>query len=233
MCMAEKKRPVAVFDIDGTIFRSSLLIELVKRLVENGVFPQKTRAVYDRERTRWLDRKGDYASYVHKVVDVFGKQLKGVSYEDVADSAGEIIEEMKDRVYSYTRDLVHTLKHRGYYLLAISHSPKFIVDGFGYEMGFDKTYGILYETGASGCFTGAIENEELIMNKGTILQRVVRKEDLTLAKSIVVGDTESDLSMLEMADTSIAFNPNSALYREAKRNGWKIVVERKDVVYEL
>ena len=229
----EKKRPVAAFDIDGTIFRSSLLIELVERLIEREVFSRETRDVYAREHLEWLDRRGDYDVYVSRVVEAFVKQLKGVSYTVVADAAGEIIEEMRGRVYRYTRNLVQELKGKGYYLLAISHSPKFIVDGFGYELGFDKTYGSFFETGATGCFTGNIEDEELIMNKGTILQRAVRKNNLTLTGSVGVGDTESDLPMLELAETSIAFNPNKLLYREAKRNGWKIVVERKDVVYEF
>jgi len=35
-----------------------------------------------------------------------------------------------------------------------------------------------------------------------------------------------------MVDKPIAFNPNSKLYRYAKRAGWKIVVERKDVIYK-
>ncbi len=228
-----QERPLAAFDIDGTIFRSSLLIELVERLIEKEIFPRETRDVYARERELWLNRKGDYGAYVHKVVDSFGTQLKTKLYADVADTAGEIIEEMKDRVYRYTRNLVRDLKQQGYFLLAVSHSPKFIVDGFGYEMGFDKTYGIFYETGASGRFTGEIEDEDLIMNKGVIVQRVLHKENLTMHRSFAVGDTESDLPMLERAETPIAFNPNSFLYRHAKRNGWKIVVERKDVIYEL
>ena len=32
-------RKVAVFDVDGTIFRSSLLIQLVERLIADGLFP--------------------------------------------------------------------------------------------------------------------------------------------------------------------------------------------------
>ncbi len=227
------KRPVAVFDIDGTVFRSSLLIELVERLIKRKIFPSSTSIIYKEERLKWLNRKGDYSTYVDKTVDAFLRQLKGVSYGDVADVAGEIIEEMKDRVYLYTRELLQDLKHRGYYLLAVSHSPKLIVDGFGYELGFDKTYGTFFSTGASGCFTGAVENEEFIMNKGAVLRRVVDKEKLTFEGSIAVGDTESDLPMFELVETAIAFNPNQSLYNEAKRNGWKIVIERKDVVYEL
>lgn len=229
----ERQRAVGVFDIDGTIFRSSLVLELVERLIENGIFPKETRAIYEEERLKWLDRKGDYEKYIAKVVEAFAKQLKGVPYEDVANTAGEVIEEKKDRVYRYTRDLVKGLKSKGYYLLAISHSPKFIVDGFGYELGFDKTYGTFYASGASERFTGAIEDEDLIFNKAAVLQRAVRKEGLTLAGSVGVGDTESDIPMLELVEEPIAFNPNAKLHAHAKRRGWKVVVERKDVIYEF
>lgn len=227
------KRPVAVFDIDGTIFRSSLVIELVERLIEKGIFPPETREAYTKERERWLDRKGDYLKYVDKVVQVFAKQLKGVPYDEVSYAAGEVIEEKRGRVYRYTRDLVKKLKKKGYFLLAVSHSPKFIVDGFGFELGFDKIYGTFYESGASGRFTGTIADEDFIFNKAAVLQRAVRKENLTLDGSYGVGDTKSDIAMLDMVEHPIAFNPNKELYKHAKRRGWKVVVERKDVIYEF
>lgn len=226
-------RRVAVFDIDGTVFRSSLLIELVDRLVDAGIFPIEARENYEKAQLEWLDRKGEYETYIRKVVNSFATYLKGVPYGDVADIAGEIIEAKKDRTYRYTRDLIQELKQQGYYLLAISHSPKFIVDGFAYELGFDKSYGTFYSTGASGRFTGDIEDEHLIMNKGAILARAIEKQGLTIDESYGVGDTESDVSMLSMVENPIAFNPNRALYRHAKKNDWKILVERKDVIYEI
>lgn len=229
----DRRRPVAAFDIDGTIFRSSLLIELVERLVARNVFPESARAYYEKAGEEWLNRQGDYEAYIKKVVVSFGKYIKGIPYGEVADVAGEVIEEMKHRTYRHTRDLVAELRGKGYYLLAISHSPKFIVDGFCYEIGFDKSYGTFYETGAAGRFTGEIEDEHLIMNKAAILTRAVEKENLTLEGSVAVGDTESDVSMLKLVEQPIAFNPNRALYRHAKQHGWPVVVERKDVIYEL
>ena len=227
------QRPVAVFDIDGTLFRSSLLIELVDRLIERDIFPSEARTAYERAQEEWLDRKGEYEPYIKKVVESFAKYAKGAPYEEVANIAGEIIEEKKNRVYRYTRDLITDLKKRGYYLLAVSHSPKFIVDGFAYENGFDKSYGTFYETGATGRFTGEIADEHLIKNKSAILARAVEKENLTLNGSVGVGDTEGDISMLTLVEDPIAFNPNRALYRHASQKQWKIVVERKDVIYEL
>jgi phosphoserine phosphatase len=39
--------------------------------------------------------------------------------------------------------------------------------------------------------------------------------------------------MLDLVERSICFNPNQKLYDHAKRRGWEVVVERKDVTYEL
>ncbi len=227
------KRPVAVFDIDGTVFRSSLFLELVKRMVREGILPENFKFAYEDDRLRWLDRKGDYQTYVGKAVEAFVANIKGVPYDAVAKIAADIIEEKKDRVYRYTRDLVRDLKEDGYFLLAISHSPRFILDGFCTEAGFDKVYGLFYETGPTGNFTGTVADYEIAVNKAAILQRAVQKGNLTLDGSVGVGDTESDIPMLEMVEKAIAFNPNQKLLEHAKRRNWKVVVERKDVVYEL
>ncbi len=227
------KRPVAVFDIDGTVFRSSLFLELLERLVERGILPLDLKEVYHNEQKLWLDRQGEYDAYVEKAVEAFLGSVKGVSFDEVSRVATELVGEKKNRVYRYTRDLIKSLRKKGYFLLAISHSPRFVLDEFCKELGFDKMYGFFYETGPSGNFTGEVADIEVIRNKAAILQRAVRKENLALEGSIGVGDTESDIPMLEMVEEPIAFNPNRKLLEHARKRGWKVVVERKDVTYEL
>lgn len=39
-------KKVAFFDIDGTVFRSSLLIEIVEKLISEGVFPVESADEY-------------------------------------------------------------------------------------------------------------------------------------------------------------------------------------------
>ncbi len=227
----QQKRPVAVFDMDGTLFRSSLLLELMEELVRREMLPESTRTTYAPLLKEDL-HASDHSRLMKEAVHSFASYAKGLPYGDVADVAGEVIEREKGNVYRYTSDLAMELKGKGYFLLAISHSPKFIVDGFAYELGFDKSYGIFYETGAASRFTGEIEDEHVIMNKASVLARAVEKEGLSLNGSIGVGGWESDISMLDMVETPIAFNPDSRLYRHAKERLWKTVVERKDVIHE-
>ena len=227
-----KKRKVAVFDIDGTIFRSSLLVELVDVLIERKLFPEKARSIFDTERILWLERKGNYESYIMAVVEVFMKYVKGIHYTDVLDASKEVFNRKKDHTYVYTRKAVTTLKKKGYFLLAVSLSPKTIVDIFAKYFGFDKSYGIFYTIGPNEQFDGEIQDADLIRNKSAIVKRAIEKENLTLIESYGFGDTEGDIAMLEMVDNPVAFNPNVKLFKIADRSGWRIVIERKDAMLE-
>ncbi len=226
-------KKIAIFDIDGTIFRSSLLIELVDVLIEREIFPKEARAEYEAEEVRWLDRKGDYEAYIMAVVHVFVKHIKGVHYDDFLSAAKTVVERYRHRTYVFTETLIRDLKKDGYYLLAISQSPKVILDLFCNELGFDKAYGRIYETDENMRFTGKIVDEEVISVKANIVRHVASKEGFTLEHSVGVGDTEGDISLLEHVTRPICFNPNAKLYRHALEHGWQVFVERKDVVYEM
>ncbi len=230
--MARKKK-LAIFDIDGTIFRSSLLIELVDALIDQKIFLQKARFTYAKSYQNWLDRKGSYDAYITDVVRAFEEHLPNVSHKDFVRIGAEVVAIQKNRTYVFTRDLIATLKKKGYFILAISHSPKEILDEFCANFGFDKVYGRVYEVGRDGKFTGKTLYLEEISNKANILARFIRKENLNLEGSYGVGDSESDIKFLTFVDNPICFNPNSKLYEHAKKAGWQVLVERKDVIYQI
>lgn len=226
-------KKVAIFDIDGTIFRSSLVIELLETLIDQGYIPEEARRKYEAAQIKWLDREGKYHDYVMAAVKTFLFHIKGLHYSDLMNTADLVIDRQKNRTYQYTKALVQSLKEEGYFLLAISQSPKPILEGFCAHMGFDKVYGRILEIGGTNKLTGNIVDEHLIANKANIVRRAVEKEELTLKDSIGVGDTEDDIAFLELVEKPICFNPNQKLYRHARINDWKVVVERKDVIYEL
>lgn len=224
---------VAFFDIDGTVFRSSLLIELVEQLIEHGIFDPHARGVYQDEYIDWINREGSYERYIEAVVESFIENIKGVFYGDLADVGKYVVAEHSKRVYRYTRDLISELKDEEYFIVAISQSPKSILDDFCASYGFDKVYGRIYELGPQDRFTGVVHDETLIKDKAAIVNRVFEKQNVRKEGSIGVGDTEGDISLLESVEQPICFNPNRTLYDHATKKGWDIVVERKDVIYKM
>jgi len=231
--MPDQKK-FACFDIDGTIFRSSLLIQLVDVLIEQGSFPESAREVFADKHREWLERKGNYGAYLGAVVQVFLTHLEGLPMSSLDQASAVVIERQKDHVYRYTRDLTKSLKDRGYFLLAISHSPKIILDKFCGAYGFDKVYGTRYTLDTNGLFVkGETFDTELLKDKAAIVARACETEGLSRDNSVAVGDSETDIPMLSAVEYPICFNPNSKLFEHAKAHGWTVVVERKDVIYEI
>ena len=226
------KLRLAIFDIDGTIFRSSLVIELSHALVESGVFPARAKKEIQKEYVDWLNRKGSYEAYINKVVKIYVKYIKGKKFASVNIIARGVISIHKDRVYRFTRDLIKNLKKQGFFLVAISGSPSYIVEEYAKTIGFDKFYGTELEI-KNGKFSGNVLNLDSAFHKAKILKTLAAFYKADLSQSVAVGDTQSDVPMLSLVGRPIAFNPNLELAKIAKRKKWKIVVERKDVIFEI
>lgn len=224
---------VAFFDIDGTIFRSSLLIEIINTLIERGVFPKKATEEIRAKKTAWLDRVGAYDDYLYKVVEIHLKYIKGCREEEIMKAVEDVIYFEKDRVYRFTRDFIKQLKGEGYLLIAISGSPIYLVKEFAAHMGFDRAFGQILEV-KNGLFTGDIVNKNF-RDKESIIKEFEKSEgvEIDFKNSVAVGDTDNDITMLKLVGNPIAFNPNRTFAEYAKNNGWRIVIERKDAIFEV
>ena len=131
----------------------------------------------------------------------------------------------------YTRDMARRLKEARYHIIAISGSPQEILDLFLSPLGFDRAWGTVLAQ-AQGRYTGEVLQDPF-KNKRRVLEEFLEDANVSLEGSVGVGDTLSDVGFLEMVQTPIAFNPNRSFFEVARERGWPIVVERKDVIYNL
>lgn len=228
----QKLTKFAVFDIDGTFFRSSLLIEYNKALMAEGIIPKKAVKYLLPEYYAWRDRKGHYNDYLNKVVEMHAAEIKGKRASDAKKVANKVFNYHKDRVYRFSRDELKRLQ-KTHYTIAISGSPTEMVSLFAKYYKFDEYFATVYEINKQGNYTGALADRRTIGMKGSILEEVIDTRNLTKKGSWGFGDTENDVSYLSMVENPVAVNPSSELYKSANKAGWKIVVERKDIVYEL
>ncbi len=235
-----KSLKLAIFDIDGTVFRSSLIIELFNELVRRGIFPLAAQAQIERDYQAWLNRKGHYNDYLMKLVRAFYKNIAGTSVTKIDPVVRIVIGRQKDRVYRYPRELISRLRQNGYRMVVISNSPYMLVRRFAQALRFDTAIGHVLEI-KDGIYTGrSLVDGQLrpgiaFMDKVKVLDRFIRDNGLKvdLARSVMIGDSEGDLPLMRHVGKPIAFNPSLPLARTAKRSGWPIVVERKDVVYDI
>ena len=131
------KRRVAIFDIDGTLFRSSLLIELVDAMIAHDLFPKEARQMYDRAYVNWVHRRDSYEKYITGVVRAFERHLKGVANHHriailllIADREGITLEHIvreltanEKTIGEHTRRLVNAgLADKKYHGHFVEHS---------------------------------------------------------------------------------------------------------------
>ncbi len=226
------REPLAVFDVDGTLFRRGLLPALTRRLVNGGIFPERVREELSQDYYAWVERRGSYETYDELVMELFLRELKGVSVAQLRRCATVEVEAHGRRLHIYTRDTARRLKVAGYQLIAISGSPQEILDLFLKPLGFDRSWGTVLGQDAAGRYTGEVL-EDPFKNKQLVLKEFLEDAHVSLEGSVGVGDTLSDVGFLEMVQTPIAFNPNRSFFEVARKRGWPIVVERKDVIYNL
>ena len=227
--MAEK---FAVFDIDGTLIRWQLYHAIADNLVKLGfIAPVKFQGIKD-ARMVWKRRESSesFKQYELELVKLYTNILMEITVEQFKQTAQAVFDEYKDQVYTYTRDLLKKLKKQGYLLFAISGSQTEIVSKMADYYGFDD-FVAREDEHVDNRFTG--KSTTPIFNKDTVLKELAKKHQAVFKGSIGVGDSATDIKMLELVGNPTAFNPEKKLYEHAIEKGWKIAVERKNVAYEL
>jgi HAD superfamily hydrolase (TIGR01490 family) len=222
----------AAFDIDGTLIRWQLYHAIADATLKLGYVAPYTYQVVKNARMKWK-RRTDNSSFKHyekQLITTYEQVLKELTKDQLLAAADMVFEEYKDQVYTYTRDLISKLKRKNYLLFAISGSQIEIVEKIARYWGFNDWVGTIYEYRGER-FTG----NKIVgsADKAKALQKLIAKYKVSASSSVAVGDSGSDIPMLKMAEQPIAFNPEMELFAYAKKVGWKIVIERKNMVYEL
>lgn len=222
----------AVFDIDGTLIRWQLYHVITDRLAKNGALGEHALQDIGAARMRWKRRESSdgFHEYEQVLIQNYEAGLQHIKPELFDEIVLDVIEEYKDQVYTYTRDLIESLRSKGYFLLAISGSHQELVGHMADYYKFDDYIGSQYERTPEG-FSG--KSYIPSFDKAAALKKLVETHNLDYKQSFAVGDTSSDAAMLEMVENPIAFNPDTKLFQAAQRNGWKVVVERKNMIYQL
>lgn len=226
------KRKYTAFDIDGTLVRWQFFHAIVHELGKRKFISPETHQAIREARRHWKQREHSesFRTYESVLVRGYLTALESISEEHHLEVIDGVFEEYKDQLFTYTRDMLRRSKKEGRLIFAISGSHELVLQKLAQHLGIDDFIGAAFEF-KDGKYTGISRTP--VHDKAAALRNLIDKHDATYKDGIVIGDSESDIAMLELADRPIAFNPSQGLLAEATRQGWQVVIERKNVVYEL
>ena len=213
------KNTAAFFDIDGTIYRDSLMVEHFKKLIKYEVVDEKawvdnTRDIF----MTWDRRQGNYDDYLLNLCDLYVKSLIGLDK-------------------SATRSRIKWHLSQGHKVIFISGSPDFLVKKMAEKYNITDYRGSVYVF-EDNAFTGKVIPMWDSVSKNKAIDELVEKHNLDLEKSYAYGDTNGDINMLRRVGNPIAINPTKELLLHINQDDTlskttKIIVERKDTIYSL
>jgi HAD superfamily phosphoserine phosphatase-like hydrolase len=225
-------RPFAVFDIDGTLVRWQLYHAIADQLVKLGYIDASAFTAIRDARMIWKRREHaeSFKDYEVLLIKLYDEVMQKITPAQFDEAIVNVFNEYKDQVYAYTRALIAELKDKNYLLFAISGSQVEIVAMIAKYYGFDDYVGSKYVRRGDK-FSGEVIAP--LGKKHLILKQLAVKHKATWRGSVAVGDSQGDIKMLESVEKPIAFNPERALFKKAKAQGWLIALERKNMIYEL
>lgn len=229
----------AFFDIDGTLYRDSLMIEHFKKLVKYEVFdPNLWHSHVKLTYEMWKKRRGDYDDYMLELAELYINTLKGINMNEIEFIAEQVINLKGDSVYSYTRERIKWHRQQGHKVFFISGSPQFLVRRMAEKYKATDYRGTEYVTDSEGLFTGIVRQMWDAESKDKAIKDLVDKYNIDLSVSYAYGDTNGDMSMLSQVGYPVAINPTKELLSNIKthnvlKNKAEIIVERKDITYRL
>lgn len=233
------KKVAAFFDIDGTLYREGLITELFKKLIKYEIISQdRWYKEVKPEYVKWDKREGNYDNYLLKMADIYIEAVKGLPKYQVEYIAKNVIEQKGHRVYTFTRDRIKWHKSKGHVIITVSGSPIELVKEMSVRHGFDDYRGTIYKLNEEGIYTGEVIPMWDSINKKRAINELKDLYDIDLNESYAYGDTAGDFSMFQMIRYPVCVNPTKELLKkvmnnEEVKNKIKIIVERKDSVYNI
>lgn len=229
----------AFFDIDGTLYRDSLMIEHFKKLLKYEVLDQSLWHTHVKQTyENWHKRRGNYDDYMVELATIYIESLKGLEKSKMEFVTNQVIDLQGDKVYMYTRNQIQWHLDQGDKVFFISGSPDYLVQRMAKRYGATDCIGSHYLVDENNRYTGEVLKMWDAESKFSAIQRFAEQYALDLEASYAYGDTNGDLSMFQLVGHPIAINPTRELLNNLRADSrlaaiTQIIIERKDVIYQL
>lgn len=201
-------KPDASFDLEGVVFKMTVLEAFINQLGEHGVFDEVPEGITGLRRI-WKGRNNEanFKAHLGAMVGFFLDQIPNKDVDQLKREAILCQQEHGDRQWNVTIDILNHLKQT-HNIVAASLLPEWLMLSFvPTNLGFVAMMGSSYEE-VDGVFSGkaqTIDKAEAYLE--------FRSGDASMLDTHM-GDTTGDSSIFRLAKRPIYFNPSATLFFE-------------------
>jgi HAD superfamily hydrolase (TIGR01490 family) len=213
-------RAAAFFDLDRTLMAGSSGLHFVRAAYSQGMISRR-RLAGDTWGALRFRLWGSTDAGTEKVRARLGTYIQGVHERELRRLAPQVLAGVLPRLYPQMLAVAYEHQDAGraiYICTAASHE---MANLLSLVLGFDGGVGSRSEV-RDGVYTGR-EGGVFAYREGKAqaIRELAAAEGIDLAASYAYSDSESDLPMLRAVGHPVAVNPDSALARVAREEGWE------------
>ena len=224
-------KAVAVFDLEGTLFkRSSNFMHEIRNSRKRGVMSRVKVAIFDISLMMILIcykmlLVGELEMRA-AIIKRMSALLKGSAEREIVQRAGVFAAKYMDLLRPEISRVLQDHKTKGHTTILLSGTLQPYVEAVKQELGIDIAIGTEREI-RDGYYTGRLASVPCLgERRAHVLSELINKLDnkINLGESFAYGDAIFDRYYMGMVGNPVAVHPDKKLAEYAKEHGWSVII---------
>jgi HAD superfamily hydrolase (TIGR01490 family) len=212
----------AFFDLDKTLMEGSSAFHFARASYKAGQLSRRQLARDVRDNVRFRLR-GSTDEATDALRTRVYEAIAGRRVVDLQRLTPQVLGGILPVVYPQMLEVAYRHQDAGRRVYIVTAASNEIAELLAHVLVFDGGIGARSEV-RDGVYTGNTEGPFTYREgKAEAIREVAEREGIDLAESWAYSDSESDLPMLRTVGHPVAVNPDAALARVAREEGWEIM----------
>jgi HAD superfamily hydrolase (TIGR01490 family) len=215
-------RGAAFFDLDKTLIEGSSALHFARAAYRTGMVSRRQLA-----RDAWANvrfrLRGSSDAATEELKQRILDAIAGQRTVDLARLGPQVLAGVLPVVYQEVLDEAYAHQDAGRPAYIVTAASQELADVLAQVLVLDGGIGMRAEV-RDGVYTGRADGPFTYREgKAEAIRELAERERIDLAESYAYSDSESDLPMLRVVGHPVAVNPDPALQRIAREEGWRIM----------
>src|SRR3712207_350035 len=215
-------RGAAFFDLDKTLIEGSSALHFARAAYRTGMLSRRQLA-----RDAWANvrfrLRGSTDAATEELKQRILDAIAGQRTVDLARLGPHVLAGVLPVVYQEVLDEAYAHQDAGRPAYIVTAASQELADVLAQVLVLDGGIGMRAEV-RDGVYTGRADGPFTYREgKAEAIRQLAAREGIDLDESYAYSDSESDLPMLRVVGHPVAVNPDPALQRIAREEGWRIM----------
>jgi HAD superfamily hydrolase (TIGR01490 family) len=215
-------RAAAFFDLDKTLIEGSSALHFGRAAYRQGLVSRRQLA-----RDAWANVRFRLRGSTDELTEELKRRvldaIAGQRVVDLARMGPHVLAGILPLLYHQMLDEAYGHQDAGRPVYIVTAASQELADVLARVLAFDGGIGMRSEV-KDGVYTGKAAGPFTYREgKAEAIRELAAREGFDLAESYAYSDSESDLPMMRAVGHPVAVNPDAALERVARDEGWRIM----------